>query len=440
MLDSERLRIVANIFISFIGAGVLGLPYAFKEAGLMEGSLIMASVCYLSVTAMLLLMDCRAKIQQSPIILASLRNGVAAVSPAEATTVGKKSRYANGKEYVELKTLEEDPPANRAVVRKPITYSDVAFAALGRPGRITVDASLLITQVGFCCAYLIFITENLASFIDGLTQSQWLLIILPPLFLLTLVPDLGNLAIFSVFAQVSNLFAFAVVFWFDFEHFHLASNEHRKEFSIQGFPFFFSVAIYCFEGAGMILSLEQSVSEKMRHTFRSSFVWTIIGVTSLYITFGVSGYLSYGAETKDIITLNLPSGSGVDFAMMVKSCLCFSLFFTYPIMMFPVNALLEERCQHLLTSKLITATLIRVLLVSSTGFIVIVVPRFADLMALVGASCCTILAFILPGTCHMILFASSLSKRDHVMDYVLIVTGVIGAVIGTLDALANITS
>jgi amino acid permease len=37
-------KIFANIFISFVGAGVLGLPYAFKEAGVMEGTLIMSFV------------------------------------------------------------------------------------------------------------------------------------------------------------------------------------------------------------------------------------------------------------------------------------------------------------------------------------------------------------------------------------------------------------
>ena len=30
----DPVKIVANIFISFIGAGVLGLPYAFKRVGL----------------------------------------------------------------------------------------------------------------------------------------------------------------------------------------------------------------------------------------------------------------------------------------------------------------------------------------------------------------------------------------------------------------------
>lgn len=83
------------------------------------------------------------------------------------------------------------------------------------------------------------------------------------------------------------------MFWFDFEHLHLASG-HRKEFSLRGFPFFFSVAIYCFEGAGMILSLEHSVIEPLRPFFKRYFVTTIVSVTTLYITFGVSGYLSYG--------------------------------------------------------------------------------------------------------------------------------------------------
>jgi len=32
--STSPVKIVANIFISFIGAGVLGLPYAFKEVSI----------------------------------------------------------------------------------------------------------------------------------------------------------------------------------------------------------------------------------------------------------------------------------------------------------------------------------------------------------------------------------------------------------------------
>ena len=84
--------------------------------------------------------------------------------------------------------------------------------------------------------------------------------------------------------------------------------------------------------------------------------------------------------------------------------------------------------------------LIRLGLVISTGLIVILVPRFADLMALVGASCCTFLAFVRPAMCHITLFSASMSKNELTLDYVLIGTGITGAIIGTLDAIANIFS
>jgi amino acid permease len=44
----SALHIMANIFISFIGAGVLGLPYAFRQAGLLQGIVLMLLVCALS--------------------------------------------------------------------------------------------------------------------------------------------------------------------------------------------------------------------------------------------------------------------------------------------------------------------------------------------------------------------------------------------------------
>ena len=88
------------------------------------------------------------------------------------------------------------------------------------------------------------------------------------------------------------------------------------------------MAIYCFEGAGMILSLEESLASEVgliivqyskctqeifmcglpglyflifltfvvqiRDQFKSYFIKTILAITTLYITFGVAGYLSYG--------------------------------------------------------------------------------------------------------------------------------------------------
>ncbi|XP_023332674.1 amino acid transporter ANT1 [Eurytemora carolleeae] len=324
----DSVKIFANIFISFIGAGVLGLPYAFKKAGLLEGILVMSLVSYFSVKAMLLLIDCKYKVLN--ILNSGPENG-----RKRSLSRGEKTKTLDGNSYVELKCSDVDEDdikgeknnirsrhvSSSRVSSTEISYSDIGFSALGMPGRTLVDFSLLLSQIGFCCAYLIFITENLSSFMPSVDKNQWLAMLLPPLFILTLIKDLSKFALFSLFAQVSNLFAFTIVYWFDFQHLHLAQVD-PKEFSLEGLPYFFSVAIYCYEGAGMILSLESSVAEDLRDKFKQFFIRTIIVITTLYITFGAAGYLSYGNDTRDIITLNLPNSGGLNSSLIVKSCLC----------------------------------------------------------------------------------------------------------------------
>jgi len=161
-----------------------------------------------------------------------------------------------------------------------------------------------------------------------------------------MVPDLSKLAFFSLVAQFANLLAFLVVFWFDFEHLHLLEAlKVSEEFNWGGLLGFFSVAIYCYEGAGMILSLEHAVPERLKLSFKNCFISTITAVTTLYLTFGWCGYLSFGPDTKDLITQNLdpPMEGQYDFAVVVKFCLAVALFFTYPVMLFPVIKLLKPR-------------------------------------------------------------------------------------------------
>lgn len=447
----DPVKIVANIFISFIGAGVLGLPYAFKRAGILEGIVVMCFVSYFAVKAMLLIIDCKYKVLSviyqyedltEDLHDVKLSNGKPKVRRKNSSD---KVKSVNGNNYVELKCDDDDDIEDTKVhnnnnrvkngrANHEVNYSDIGFAAFGLTGRAVIDFALLTSQIGFCCAYLIFISENLYAYVPSVEKHQWLVFLLPPLFLLSLIKDLSKFAIFSLFAQVSNLFAFTVVYWFDFQHLHLA-QVHPKEFSVEGFPYYFSVAIYCFEGAGMILSLEQSLAVDLRSKFRDYFVTTIVAITTLYITFGAAGYLSYGPETKDIITLNLPNDGGFNFAILVKICLCISLFFTYPIMLFPVFSILEKKLS--ISSSTVLAKFVRLSVVLLTGLIVLKVPNFGQLMALVGASCCTLLAFIMPALCHLVLFRKEEDRSSKMLDYTLIVLGVTGALIGTWDAAFN---
>ncbi|XP_050417688.1 uncharacterized protein LOC126831105 [Patella vulgata] len=426
--SKNQIKIFANIFISFIGAGILGLPYAFKESGILEGAFIMTAVGIISVKAMLLIIDCKYKLMGKK----TDNNHKSSVS-LDQDGLNEKG---TGEEYKELLKEEEmmirikDPPKT---VGDGLTYGDVGYHALGHAGRFLVDMAIVISQTGFCCAYLIFIAENLSDYIKGFSISNWLLILLPPLSILTLLRHLNSLALSSLMAQCSNIFAFGVVFWFDFEHLYKVKI-HPKEMSLKGFPFFLAIAIYCYEGAGMILSLESSVHIEKRHKFRKIFIIAMFLATTLYITFGACGYLSFGAETNAIITLNLPKGRTMDFSMIVKSALCLALLFTYPVMMFPVMKILERYLIADADKHYWKGNVLRCCMVLLTGLVVILIPSFSNLMALIGSSCCTLLAFILPGIFHLYIFKGDMSFSQKLFDYFLIFIGIVGTIVGLWDA------
>ncbi|XP_041359455.1 amino acid transporter AVT3B-like isoform X2 [Gigantopelta aegis] len=439
------VKIFANIFISFIGAGVLGLPYAFKEAGIIEGTLVMTGVGIISIKAMLLLIECKYRIlenQGSKSSYSRMRE-----EDDGLKTAGSKDELQDlmrGEEHLVIRV--KDPPLSKG---EDLSYGDVGYQAMGHTGRFLVDLAIVLSQIGFCCAYLIFIAQNLSDYMAGMKLGHWLMILLPTLCMLTMLRHLGSLAITSLMAQCSNLMAFGVVFWFDFEHFYsieysekMLNNSncslHPAKFRFSGLPFFLCIAIYCYEGAGMILSLEASVHEDLRFKFKKYFISTMVLVTTLYITFGACGYLSFGPETNQIITLNLPNGQSVDSSMIVKSFLCLALYFTYPVMMFPVTKILERYFLPDADKQYWKGNIMRAILVVITGFIVMAIPNFAILMALIGASCCILLALVLPGAFHLKIFNVSLTRSQRLINWSLIIMGILGTIVGMWDALRRV--
>ena len=167
----------------------------------------------------------------------------------------------------------------------------------------------------------------------------------------------------------------------------------------------------------MILSLEHSVPERYRSSFKRIFIKTIIAVTLLYIAFGVCGYLTFGEETEDVITLNLDheSGDGFTLSLFVKILLCCSLYLTYPLMMFPVTNIVKKRVKMYFgldsDTNIYIAYAIRLFLVTCTGVVIMKTPKFYIVMAFIGAICCTNLAFTIPALCHLKLFKDNLTER-----------------------------
>ncbi|KAK8490969.1 hypothetical protein V6N11_041878 [Hibiscus sabdariffa] len=154
----------------------------------------------------------------------------------------------------------------------------------------------------------------------------------------------------------------------------------------------------------MTLALETSMKE--RNTFPKVLGMAFTWITLVYVLFGNFGYMAYGDETKDIITLNLPENW---IAIAVHIGLCLGLVFMLPIMFHPVNEILEEKLKkNLWFQKLnnndaessitglgkLGICISRVALIISLVALALYVPIFDVFALLVGSTVCALISFL----------------------------------------------
>lgn len=60
-----------------------------------------------------------------------------------------------------------------------VTYADVAEHALGAAGKTAVEVLLVVSQTGFCVAYVIFIHDTLPDVVPAVTGWMVMAIIVP---------------------------------------------------------------------------------------------------------------------------------------------------------------------------------------------------------------------------------------------------------------------
>jgi len=380
-------QVAVNIFISFVGAGMLGMPYAFSRSGWLLGLLALSATSIANVYCMLLLVKTRRKLEDSE---------------------GHTDLFG---------------------------YGDVGRVVAGNWGESLVNGCLVLSQVGFGTAYLIFVAENLHN-IAKIERLWTCIACVPILAILVQITDMKKLSPVSLFADVVNITGLCAVLYEDYQvsvnnSEHGRGDEDLTAINYSSFLYVTGVAIYSLEGVGLVLPLESS--HVCRDEFPSVMKKTIFGITSLMIVFGCSGYYAFGSLTESPITLNL----GGEWATVVKLCLCVGLYLTFPMMMFPVNEVLED---FFLSEKMPKPNRVfRTCVVIASATIAYAVPNFGQFLSLVGSSICTLLAFILPCYFHLMAFGrQGLSYWEILLDYFLIGFGVLFGVLGTYESFSAI--
>ncbi|KAE9366450.1 amino acid transporter [Stipitochalara longipes BDJ] len=380
--DASLTRTFFLLLKSFVGTGVLFLPKAFKNGGLLFSSITLVTVSAVSCLAFHLLLQCRA-------------------------------RYGGG-------------------------YGDIAESVGGKKTRSIILASISLSQLGFVCAGVIFFAENVFSFLEAVLKGPSplsiraligiQLFVLIPLAFIRNISKLGGAALL---ADIFIMLGLGYIYYFDIST--LAQdgvNPTVRLFNPRDFTLTIGSAIFTFEGIGLILPIQSSMKEP--HKFERLLFTVVIIITIVFLSVGVLSYATFGDKTTVEIISNLPQDSKLVNAVQFLYSL--AVLVGDPVQLFPAMRIIEGALFGRRSGKRDPKTkwkknAFRAAIVCLCG--VISALGAADLdkfVALIGSFACVPLVYIYPPYLHWKGVAEG--KWMKLMDIALMCLG-LGAMVYT---------
>ena len=400
---SSTFGSVFNFAKASVGSGSFALPWGIAQAGVLLGSVAMVVIGALSLYTMLLIVEIKRGCQ-----VVEKRNDI------DLSTMGK----------ICMRRIH--------IKRFPMVQ-----ICMGVLGRILVDVSVLICNLGVCAGYIVFIGGNLRFPLHcwvGYPTSIWLTyaIVIPILILLTLIPSFRFLAYASMVGWVFLAVAMCTVYYYGIDKgFNV---ENVVLFDIKGFPLFYGVTAFLFCVHSMVVPVELEMAKPTQMNIVLLIAGAVVVIVNL--PFAVYGYLIFGSDTKGVIFDNLPSGI---FNNIVRLMLSVELTLTFPLVFKPASQIFENYLDKILPRlKYLKIVVMRLLLVLISFSLAIFVPYFQFMAALVGGFATTLLAFIWPPLFHFLLLRKRTNVVRNVFHILLLVFGIVSIVTTTFTTIQQI--
>ncbi|KAL1926478.1 hypothetical protein VTP01DRAFT_5807 [Rhizomucor pusillus] len=311
------------------------------------------------------------------------------------------------------------------------SYGDVGGKCYGSYVRYAVLFFIVMSQLGFACSYLAFISGNIGSVASVLSrctvhidQKYYIWIPLAIVIPLALIRHIARLSFTAVIADVFILFGLLSVVYFTSKQLH----DHGIGPGIQAFnPFSFGmmIATFSFEGIGLVIPIAESMEKPGKFPMVVALGTTIVCI--IYVLMGSVPYLAYGSKIQSAVVYNLPPQHGLTLAVQILYSV--AILLSIPLQLFPALKILEAAIFpanksgrdniHVKWLKNIHRVLIScfcALVAFSIG-----ANNLDKFVSLVGSVACGPLCYIFPGMFH---FKVASSLKDKIFDVALTVFGV----------------
>ncbi|KAF2644138.1 amino acid transporter-like protein [Massarina eburnea CBS 473.64] len=362
---------------SFVGTGVLFLPRAFLNGGMLFSNVVLFGVAALSYYCFVLLVSTRLAVEHS--------------------------------------------------------FGDMGFHIYGKWMRNMINFSLVVSQMGFSSAYIVFVSENLQAFVAAVTDCKThisigvMILIQMVIFLpLSLYRNINNIQKLALVADVFIVAGLVYLYYFDILTIvNQGGISDIANFNKNDWTLFIGTAIFTFEGIGLIIPIQTGMKNPKK--FPNVLGLVMIIITVIFISMGALSYAAFGSETKTVIILNMPQDD--KFVNGVQFIYSLAILLSTPLQIYPA---IEITSQQLFskTGKYNPyikwkKNFFRFLMVGICALLAWLGANDLDkFVSLVGSFACIPLVYIYPPLLHYRAVARTSTAR--VVDVLICILGVVG--------------
>ncbi|KAK9447788.1 transmembrane amino acid transporter protein-domain-containing protein [Limtongia smithiae] len=385
--DTSATKAVLLLLKGFVGTGVLFLPKAYYNGGMLFSSAILFFVAVLTYYCFVLLIDSRMVVQGS--------------------------------------------------------FGDMGEILYGKKMRILILASIVLSQIGFAAAYTVFTSENLQAFILAITNCQvfipvrYLIFMQVIIFIpLSMVRNISKLSIPALIADFFILLGLAYVYFWDGKVLIEHGVSDIAAFNSKDWTLFIGTAIFTFEGIGLVIPIHESMRKPAQ--FYSAIGLVMIIITLVYIAMGILSYAAYGSNVETVVILNMPQDNRL--VNSVQFIYAMAILLSTPLQLFPAirimeNAWFTKSGKHDMRAKW-SKNAFRIFIVLVSAFVAWGGADDLDkFVALIGSFACIPLTYVYPPLLHY--RACARSTFTKCMDAFICVFGLLSMVYTTVNTVES---
>nr|CAD7440161.1 unnamed protein product [Timema bartmani] len=351
---------VAHMLKGSIGTGILAMPNAFMNAGLVVGAVgtvVVGFVCFHCVHILV-----------------------------------KSSHILCKRE--KIPSLDYAETAELAFKTGPVRLRHLS----GFCGNF-VKWTLICGYYTALSVYVVFIATSIKQVTEkgnDFNIRLYILMLLPFLCALGLIRNLRYLVPFSTLANLFIVGGFTITLYYLFTDIP-SPDERNYSGSPAGLPIFFSTVIFAMEGIGVVMPLENSMKNPS-HFLGCPGVLnvTMAVVVLLFGVMGFVGYLKFGENTRASITLNLPTENIL--AQTAKLLIAASILLTFGLQFFVPTDISWPMIEKNVCDKWknILQNVYRISMVTAIVLLATAVPNLGPIISLVGSVVYSIIGLLCP--------------------------------------------